>query len=83
MTHPGHHFLGIGLHRRVFFTLRDEEHTVEVHPAAYYEGLYSERLAAKLPAATRAAYETALSRARSSHYVAEQFDVVIGLHSKQ
>ncbi len=49
--------------------------TVEVQPDAYYEGLYTERLAAKLPAATRTAYEAAVARARSSHYVAEQLDI--------
>jgi mono/diheme cytochrome c family protein len=49
--------------------------TIEVHPDAYYEGLYAERLKTKLPAATRSAYETALARASSSHYVAEQLDV--------
>jgi mono/diheme cytochrome c family protein len=57
--------------------------TVEVHPDAFYEGLYTERLATKLPAATRSAYEAALSRARGSHYIAEQIDVPITLQSKQ
>jgi len=57
--------------------------TVEVHPDAYYETLYTERLAAKLPATTRSAYEVALARARGSHYVADQIDVPIALQSKQ
>jgi mono/diheme cytochrome c family protein len=51
--------------------------TVEVHPDAFYERLYTERLAVKLPPATRAAYETALARARGSHYVAEQVEILI------
>jgi len=57
--------------------------TIEVLPDAYYEGLYTERLATKLPDATRRAYETALARARGSHYVAEQIDVPIALDSKR
>lgn len=57
--------------------------TVEVHPDAFYETLYTERVAAKLPAATRGAYEVALTRARGSHYVADQIDVPIALQSRQ
>jgi mono/diheme cytochrome c family protein len=58
--------------------------TVEVHPDAYYEGLYAERLASKgLPAATRTAYEAALARAKAARYVAEQREVPIALSSKQ
>jgi len=57
--------------------------TVEVHPDDFYEILYAERLAAKLPTATRTAYESALARARSSHYVAEQIDIPIALDSKR
>ncbi len=51
--------------------------TVEVAPDDFYERLYARRLATKLPAATRTAYETALARARASHFLAEQLDVVI------
>jgi mono/diheme cytochrome c family protein len=52
--------------------------TVEVHPDAYYEGLYAERLASRsLPAATRSAYEAALARATAARYVAEQRDIPI------
>lgn len=51
--------------------------SVEVAPDAYYEKLYAARLATRLPAATRTLYETALARARSSHYVAEQREVVL------
>ncbi len=57
--------------------------TVEVHPDAFYEGLYTERLATKLPAATRASYETALARARGSHYIAETIEVPIAIPSKR
>jgi hypothetical protein len=55
--------------------------TIDVHPDAHYETLYSERLAAKLPAATRSAYETALSRARGSRYNAVTVDVQIATTS--
>jgi len=51
--------------------------TVEVHPDDYYEQLYTARLAAKLPDATRKQYEAALQRANRSHYVAETRDVPI------
>jgi mono/diheme cytochrome c family protein len=51
--------------------------TVEVHPDDFYERLYTARLRAKLPGATRKQYESALARARASHYVAEQRDVSI------
>jgi mono/diheme cytochrome c family protein len=51
--------------------------TVEVHPDAYYEALYANRLATKLPDATRKQYEAALARARASHYVADTRDVSI------
>ncbi len=57
--------------------------TVEVSPDDFYERLYTRRLATKLPAATRTAYEAALARARSSHYVAEQLSVPIALESKK
>jgi hypothetical protein len=57
--------------------------TVEVSPDDFYERLYTRRLATKLPAATRTAYEASLARARSSHYVAEQITVPIALSSKQ
>ncbi|MGE3456931.1 MAG: c-type cytochrome [Kofleriaceae bacterium] len=46
--------------------------TVEVHPDAYYEHLYTVRLAGTLPAAQRALYEAALARASASHYVADR-----------
>jgi cytochrome c553 len=49
--------------------------SVEVAPDAYYEKLYAARLAGPLPAATRTLYETALARARGSHYLAEQREV--------
>jgi mono/diheme cytochrome c family protein len=51
--------------------------TVEVHPDDYYEQLYTARLEAKLPDATRKQYEAALKRAKSSPYIAEQRDVSI------
>lgn len=57
--------------------------TVEVSPDDFYERLYTRRLATKLPATTRAAYETSLARAKRSHYVAEQLTVPIALPSKQ
>lgn len=55
--------------------------TIEVQPDAYYEGLYADRLATTLPAATRTAYQTALARARGSHYIAETIDVPIAIQS--
>jgi mono/diheme cytochrome c family protein len=51
--------------------------SVEVAPDAYYEKLYAARLTTPLPAATRTLYETALARARSSHYLAEQREVLL------
>jgi len=55
--------------------------TVEVHPDAYYEGLYASRLATQLPAPTRTAYEAALARARGARYIAEQIAVPVAVHS--
>jgi mono/diheme cytochrome c family protein len=55
--------------------------TVEVSPDDFYERLYTRRLATKLPAATRTAYETSLARAQTSHYIAEQISVPIALSS--
>ncbi|MGE0870075.1 MAG: c-type cytochrome [Kofleriaceae bacterium] len=52
--------------------------TVEVHPDAYYEHLYTVRLASTLPAAQRTLYETALARATASRYVAFRRLVPIG-----
>ncbi|HUH05323.1 MAG TPA: c-type cytochrome [Kofleriaceae bacterium] len=44
---------------------------VRVHPDDYYEGLYESRLRQKkLAAEVRAMFETALKKARASHYVA-------------
>ena len=51
--------------------------TVEVHPDAFYEDMYTTRLRAKLPDATRKEYESALARARASRFVAEQRDVPV------
>jgi len=49
--------------------------TVEVHPDDYYESFYANRLAGTPP--TRALYEAALARAKSTHYVAERRDVAL------
>jgi hypothetical protein len=51
--------------------------TVEVHPDDYYEGFYTERLRDKLAPAIRAQYDQALTRARSTHYIAEQRTVAL------
>jgi hypothetical protein len=51
--------------------------TVEVQPDAYYEALYTERLATKLPEATASLYRAALARAQAAHYVAEQQTVAL------
>jgi hypothetical protein len=51
--------------------------TVEVHPDAYYERFYADRLAGARDPAQRALYAQALARATGSHYVAEQRDVPI------
>ena len=51
--------------------------TVRVRPDDYYEGLYRQRLAGRLDAATRAMFEVALARAEASPYVAYQEDVAI------
>jgi hypothetical protein len=56
--------------------------TVEVHPDDYYEHLYAQQLASKLPADARALYEQAAARARGTHYIAEQRDVKIEISSK-
>ncbi len=56
--------------------------TVEVWPDDYYERFYADQLAAHPDAAARALYETALARARSSHYIAEQRDLPIALPSR-
>jgi hypothetical protein len=45
--------------------------TVEVHPDDYYEGLYQTRMRGKIAPAARALYEQALTRAQSTHYIAE------------
>lgn len=46
--------------------------TVEVHPDAYYEYLYTLRLAGEQTPEARALTEAALARARATHYLAEQ-----------
>jgi mono/diheme cytochrome c family protein len=50
---------------------------VEVHPDAFYERFYADKLAGTLAPAQRALYDQALTRARGSHYLAEQRDVPI------
>ena len=50
---------------------------VEVHPDDYYERFYAAKLAGALDPAQRALYETALARARSSHYTADDRNVPI------
>jgi len=50
---------------------------IEVHPDAYYEQFYADKLAGALAPAQRALYEQALRRAKGSHYTAEQRDVLI------
>jgi hypothetical protein len=57
--------------------------TLEVHPEAYYERLYTGRLAAQLPTATRTQYEAALARAKATRFVAEVRDVPIALSAKR
>ena len=49
--------------------------TVEVHPDAFYEALYTRRLATKLSDAARKEYEASLARAKAARFVAEQRDV--------
>ncbi|MDB4956241.1 MAG: hypothetical protein JWO36_3810 [Myxococcales bacterium] len=51
--------------------------TVEVHPDAYYERVYADRLAEPVAAELRVQYEHAQARAKGSHYLAEQRDVPI------
>ena len=51
--------------------------TVEVHPDDYYERMYGDLLARKLPEAERKLYEQAAARVRGTHYIAEQRDVAL------
>jgi mono/diheme cytochrome c family protein len=50
---------------------------IEVHPDAFYEQFYADKLTRSLAPAQRALYQQALALARGSHYLAEQRDVPI------
>jgi mono/diheme cytochrome c family protein len=50
---------------------------VEVYPDEFYERFYADKLAGTLAPAQRALYAQAATRARGSHYIAEQRDVTI------
>ncbi len=51
--------------------------TVEVYPDDFYERFYADKLTAARDPAQRALYQQALTRARGSHYLAEQRDVAV------
>ncbi len=51
--------------------------TVEVHPDAFYERFYAQKLAGTLAPQQRVLYAEALARGAASHYVAETRDISI------